>query len=70
MRYRISKPTTLKNTYDIVGKTYDIVGFGPLVATLTYDIIYAIAYDIVGQTYDIVCDYIRNLRYRRPRTPC
>ena len=52
-------------TYDVVGLTYDIVAFYPIVATLTYDITYAVAYDIVGQTYDIVCDSIRNLRYRR-----
>ena len=38
---------------DLVGKPYDNVGFYPIVATLTYDITYAIAYDIVGQTYDI-----------------
>ena len=56
----------MKNTYDIVGKTYDIVGFRLVLATLTYDITYAIVYDIVGQTYDIVCDFIRNLRYCRP----
>ena len=51
MRYRIIKPTILKNTYDIVGKTYDIVGFRLFLATLTYDI----TYDIVGQ----------NLQYRK-----
>ena len=44
-----------------------MVCFYPIVATLTYDITYAIAYDIVGQTYDIVCDGVGNLRHRRPR---
>ena len=58
------------NCDDVVRKTYDILGFRPLVATLTYDITYAIAYDIVGQTYDVVCDSIRNLRYRRFLPTC
>ena len=61
----MSKPTILKNTYDIVGKIYDIVGYRLVLATLTYDITYAIAYDIVGQTYDVVCDGVGNLRHRR-----
>ncbi len=44
-------------TYDIVGRTYDVV---------TYDIQeyrrYDVAYDIVGVTYDVV---VTDLRYRR-----
>ena len=39
-------------------KTYDIVGFYPIVANRTYDIVYDVVYDVVRTTYDIVYDII------------
>ena len=45
-------------TYDIV-KTYDIVGFYPIVANRTYDIVYDVVYDVVRQTYNIVYNIIK-----------
>ncbi len=32
IRYRISKPTIFKKNCDILGKTYDIIGFTPFLA--------------------------------------
>ena len=50
----------LKIIQDIVGKTYDIVGFLPFLANRMYDITYDIVYDIVGLTYDMVYDCVKS----------
>ncbi len=54
------KTYNIENTYDIVGKIYDIVGFWLFLANRMNDITYDIVYDIVGLTYYIVYDCVKN----------